>query len=137
MLWIVDFIYPPASYDFSKLWLLLLYVLLIYFKIKKVPLKYWYWHYCNIALIKVTVYFVDHNLNLGVCLCENIASKVNMQLSWIVMYGQKECVDSIQTISHSPNQSANLAISAVTHPPLTGGKQGNDMGGIMVLRSVC
>ena len=59
-----------------------------------------------------------------------------MQLSWIVMYGQKECVDNIQTISHSLNQSANLAIRAVTHPPLTGGKQG-DTGGIMVLRSLC
>ena len=85
----------------------------------------------------MTVYFVDHNLNRGVCLCENIALKVNMHLSWIVMYGQKECVVNIQTISHSPNQSANLAIRAVTHSPLPGGKQGNDMGGIMVLRSVC
>ena len=47
------------------------------------------------------------------------------------MYGQKECVDNIQTISHSLNQSANLAIRAVTHSLVTrtGGKQGNDMGG--------
>ena len=88
-------------------------------------------------MITVTVYFVDHNLNLEVCVCENIALRVSMQLPWIVMYGQKECVDNIQTISHSPDQSANLAIRAVTHTPLTGGKQGNDTGGIMVLRSLC
>ena len=76
--------------DFLKLWLLL-----PLYSAHPIVNKYLF---SNLFLVQLLSDFILMLKNIALTRTRH----ANMQLSWIVMYGPKECVDTIQTIPHCP-----------------------------------